>query len=368
MEHPFASFQFCPRCGSAHFQVHDFKSKRCADCGFTYYYNAAAATVAFIVNERNELLVCRRAQDPARGTMDLPGGFVDAGETLEESVIREVREETGLTVVSASYQFSLSDDYWYSGLLVRSCDGFFLCRVKDASCLVSADDAEDCRFVPFDELDPADFGLISVRRGVERFLRTTALRLRAESSRVHPEAPVDDAEAAPHDNAMELLPWVDADGREIGLLTRGECHGGSRLLHPVVHLHVFNSRGDLYLQHRPAWKDIQPDKWDTAVGGHIDPCETPEEALAREVREELGIEDFRPEFLLSYVFESAREREKVYVFRTVFDGEICPSAELDGGRFWSVEEIASAMGQGVFTPNFESEYRTYIHPLPDKRK
>lgn len=160
------------------------------------------------------------------------------------------------------------------------------------------------------------------------------------------------------DNQKEKFPIVDEEGRVIGSATRGECHNGSRLLHPVVHLHVFNSAGDIYLQKRPEWKDIQPGKWDTAVGGHIDFGETPEEALLREVREELGITDFKPEFVGKYVFESRRERELVYVSRTVYDGPIRPSAEeLDGGRFWTMKEISEAMGQNILTPNFESEFK-----------
>ena len=147
-------------------------------------------------------------------------------------------------------------------------------------------------------------------------------------------------------------------GSVIGSTTRGECHNGSHLLHPVVHLHVFNSAGDIYLQKRPEWKDIQPGKWDTAVGGHIDYGETPEEALQREVREELGITDFTPVFVGKYVFESQRERELVYVNRTTYDGPIRPSAEeLDGGRFWTMGELREAMGQNILTPNFESEFK-----------
>ena len=159
------------------------------------------------------------------------------------------------------------------------------------------------------------------------------------------------------DNKEELFPIVDEEGRVVGKATRGECHGGSHLLHPVVHLHVFNNAGELFLQKRPEWKDIQPGKWDTAVGGHIDLGETPEEALVREVREELGITEFTPQRLGMYFFESQRERELVYVFQTVYDGEIRPSDELDGGRFWTIDEINAAIGQGILTPNFESEFQ-----------
>ena len=163
------------------------------------------------------------------------------------------------------------------------------------------------------------------------------------------------------DNSQERFPLVDEEGRVVGSATRGECHSGSRLLHPVVHLHVFNSQGEVYLQKRPEWKDIQPGKWDTAVGGHIDYGETPEEALTREVREELGITDFVPERVGQYVFESRREREYVYVHKTVYDGPVSPSAsELDGGRFWRIDEIRAAIGQGILTPNFESEFQRFF--------
>ena len=157
------------------------------------------------------------------------------------------------------------------------------------------------------------------------------------------------------DNAQELFPLVDEQGNITGSATRGECHNGSKLLHPVVHLHVFNSQGDLYLQKRPAWKDIQPGKWDTAVGGHVDLGESVEQALRREAREELGITDFIPQPVAHYVFESARERELVFTFKTTYDGPVIPSDELDGGRFWPVEEIRANMGKNIFTPNFEGE-------------
>ena len=158
------------------------------------------------------------------------------------------------------------------------------------------------------------------------------------------------------DNNEEIFPVVDENGTTVGKATRGECHSGSKLLHPVVHLHLFDSSGRIYLQQRPLWKDIQPGKWDTAVGGHIDYGETVDTALRRETQEELGLTGLSVEFLLKYVFESERERELVHVFRATYDGDVRPSDELDGGRFWSLDELQEAFGNGVFTPNFEQEY------------
>lgn len=158
------------------------------------------------------------------------------------------------------------------------------------------------------------------------------------------------------DNLSEMLPLVDEEGNITGAASRGECHNGSMLLHPVVHLHIYNSKGELYLQKRPIWKDIQPGKWDTAVGGHIDLGEHVEQALRREAKEELGLEDFTPTALQTYIFQSECEKELVFPYKTVYDGPIQPSSETDGGRFWSKEELEEAFGKGVFTPNFEQEY------------
>lgn len=163
------------------------------------------------------------------------------------------------------------------------------------------------------------------------------------------------------DNNDELLPKINENGTVIGSITRGEAHNGKKFLHPVVHLHVFNSNGDIYLQHRPEWKTIQPNKWDTACGGHVAYGEDIETALIREVKEEIGITDFTPIFVDKYIFESNIDREYVYVFKTIYDKKICPNEkELNGGKFFSQQEIKNNIGKDIFTPNFELEYKKYF--------
>ncbi len=185
MEHPLSQFRFCPKCGSPRFVEHNQKSKHCEACGFTYYFNPSAATVAVILRSRGqgakdkeeetvkdgkEILVVRRAKDPARGTLDLPGGFSDLWETSEEGVRREVWEETGLEVTDTKFLFSLPNQYLYSGFLVHTIDMFYLCRVDEDQEVKAMDDAEDAQWIPLQDLRPELFGLTSIRKGVERFL------------------------------------------------------------------------------------------------------------------------------------------------------------------------------------------------------
>lgn len=175
MPHPLSLFRYCPRCGSRHFEISDSRAKRCGDCGFTYYHNASASTVAVIFNGRRELLVLRRALEPARGTLDLPGGFVDPGETLEAGCRREVFEETGGEVKAIEYLFSLTNVYRFSDFDVHTTDAFFLCRLSDDRALAAADDAAALRWMPVGEIRPELFGLTSIRHGIERLMKEGVL-------------------------------------------------------------------------------------------------------------------------------------------------------------------------------------------------
>ncbi len=127
--------------------------------------------MAVIVNEKNELLAVRRAKEPAKGTLDLPGGFCDCYETGEEGVVREVKEETGLCVDGVEFLFSLPNIYPFGGLDIHTIDMFFLCHVNSTRNAIAADDAAEILWIPWQEVRPEDFGLKSISRGVERLLQ-----------------------------------------------------------------------------------------------------------------------------------------------------------------------------------------------------
>lgn len=160
---------YCPHCGSSAFKVRTDKSKCCDNCGFTFYINASAAVAAIITNRKGELLVCVRANEPAKGTYDLPGGFVDNHETAELAIVRELSEELGAQVTSVQYLFSVPNIYPYSGLHIPTLDLFFKCSLSNDNNLKASDDVERFMFLPVSELRPTDFGLASIRKAIQMF-------------------------------------------------------------------------------------------------------------------------------------------------------------------------------------------------------
>ena len=158
----------------------------------------------------------------------------------------------------------------------------------------------------------------------------------------------------------EWFETVDEAGRVIGRALRSECHGNPALIHAVVHVLVFNAANQLFLQKRGMNKDIQPGKWDTSVGGHMKPGESPEAAARREMAEELGCPDADLHFAYQYLWRSAVETELVRTFYTLNEGPFQVQAdEIDEGRFWSDAEILAPENAPFFTPNILYEYERF---------
>ena len=174
-----------------------------------------------------------------------------------------------------------------------------------------------------------------------------------------PVIPAPTADSLPQTvQQVEYFPIVEPNGLVIGRSTREYCHGGAKPLHPVIHVHIIDRFSRIYLQKRSMKKDIQPGKWDTAVGGHVSYGENIVEAVYREAYEELRLIEFNPIHIETYQFESPVEKEMVSIFAAVGSYELTPDLdEVDEGRWWPVEEIDANIGKGVFTPNFESEFQ-----------
>lgn len=164
--------------------------------------------------------------------------------------------------------------------------------------------------------------------------------------------------AITHSDPEEWLPVVDEQGIVQGKALRSYCHNGSKILHPVVHLHLIGNNQTIFLQKRAETKLVQPGKWDTAVGGHLAYGETIEVALKREASEEIGLEDFEPLPILKYRWDTDIESELVYSFVTKGTlPEDKGSDEISESRFWKIREIENSLGKGTFTPNFEFEFK-----------
>ena len=168
--HPRSSFSYCPRCGQQGLEHVHGRAIHCPSCDLTYFHNVASAVACFVLDEAGRLLTVRRARDPEKGTLDLPGGFVDPEETVDDAVRRELREETGLEATEVRLLFSIPNVYPYSGVDVYTADLFYLTRVKSFDGATAMDDAGELVIVDPADLHPEAFGLRSIRAGVERIV------------------------------------------------------------------------------------------------------------------------------------------------------------------------------------------------------
>ena len=159
----------------------------------------------------------------------------------------------------------------------------------------------------------------------------------------------------------EILEVVDENGDILKLAKRSEIHSDPSLIHRVVHVLVFDKKGRLLLQKRSLNKDVAPGKWDTSVGGHIDPGEKILEAAKREMKEELGISDCKLEYLYAYLFSNHIESELVSTFSCIYNGKfLFNKDEIDEIAFWNIKKIKENLGKNILSGNFEKEISIYL--------
>lgn len=176
--HPTSFFRFCPHCGSAHFAPVSNKEFRCAQCGFNFFTNAAAAVAAIIVNSQGQIMLTRRAVEPNKGMLDLPGGFVDPDESVEDALRREIAEELGTEVTEARYLCSFPNRYLFSGCSVATIDLGFVCQIADYSGISAHDDIDQIIWLAPDQIDMNLVSAGSIRNILTHFINNHKLSAR----------------------------------------------------------------------------------------------------------------------------------------------------------------------------------------------
>jgi ADP-ribose pyrophosphatase YjhB (NUDIX family) len=174
-------WNFCPSCGSPKIQFDQSHKFSCPACGFVYYHNTAAAT-GCVIRGKQGILLLKRGKDPAKGKLDLPGGFVDPGEGALEGLYRELREEIGWMPElpkgpGAAHVFTLfasfPNTYPYKNIVYNTCDLFFTLEAPDlteADLKLQEGEIGGCRFVQPGDIDMEELAFDSTRRAMRAYL------------------------------------------------------------------------------------------------------------------------------------------------------------------------------------------------------
>jgi NADH pyrophosphatase NudC (nudix superfamily) len=169
--HPLTILKFCPKCGSDNFNISGKRSLKCGNCGFHYYVNSAAAVAALVINEEGKLMLTKRGIEPGYGKLDLPGGFVDPLETVENALERELFEELGLKIKTFRYIGSAPNEYIFSEFSVFTIDMGFIVYPETVEGLRAQDDILDFKFYGDNEIDYNEIPAPSIKHFVKEYFK-----------------------------------------------------------------------------------------------------------------------------------------------------------------------------------------------------
>ncbi len=171
-EHPLSKFKYCPKCGSERFEIITSKEKKCEECNFKYSYKVSGGVAVIIRDKNDKILLTKRKFEPSKGTLDLPGGFIDIGENAELSCEREIKEETGLNLNEGKlkYLFSLPNVYKFSDFNVCTLDLFYEYFIDEFKNLIPGDDVDEIVLVDKKNIDVEKFGLQCIRQGIKKYI------------------------------------------------------------------------------------------------------------------------------------------------------------------------------------------------------
>lgn len=162
-------FQFCPSCGSRGGRAVTEKLFSCPDCDFRFYANPAAAVGGLLVNEAGEVLLIERGKEPAKGKFNIPGGFVDPYESMEDALRREVEEEVGISLSEIEFLASFPNIYPYRGVTYHTVDMFFICPIQGDWSFIPNAEVVGFKFCLPQRIEVEELAFESTKRAVKAY-------------------------------------------------------------------------------------------------------------------------------------------------------------------------------------------------------
>lgn len=169
---PFEVLKFCPKCGKSDWEVKSQNFRKCRACGYEMFKNPTIGAAALVYDDQGRLMVMRRAKEPGLGTLDVPGGFCEIQERIEDAIAREVLEETNIKIEIDEYLFSIPNDYVYKGVELYPLDFFFKCKITDMSNIkLDLEENSEILFLHPQQINVEEFGLKSIRQALGLILK-----------------------------------------------------------------------------------------------------------------------------------------------------------------------------------------------------